>query len=133
MYSEIKRNYNFEKYLDIVQDKILRNNITRIRTSTHLFPIEYLRKKGIVKEERWCNLCKSEIGTEFHLLSHCKHDKVCTLRNNLILKLYEINIQWKHFEIVDVMKLLFSTYEKKNLFHFSIFLGKLFKLVKCNY
>lgn len=50
------------------------NNITtlfRFRTSNHKLPIETGRWNNVPRNQRFCNLCKNNIGDEYHYIMIC--------------------------------------------------------------
>ena len=61
----------FEQYLVSLPIN-QRNFFMQIRTRNHSLPIVTGRWQKIQHEERLCNLCKSEIGDEFHYVLVCK-------------------------------------------------------------
>lgn len=134
IYHDIKKNYKFEPYLLFIKDKNLRNNITRIRTSSHPLPVEYYRRKGLQRAQRICNLCVTDsVGDEMHILNLCDNSTVQTLRNDLHYKLITLNPQWQKFNFKNMFQLLLLANEYLPSFYFAIFLSKLFKLVKSKY
>ena len=67
-----KNSFCFELYLVSLPTK-QRNFFMQIRTRNHRLPIETGRWQKIQREERLCNLCKSEIGEEFHNVVVCQN------------------------------------------------------------
>ena len=62
LYKTIKKNYDFEQYLDVL-NKENRVSITRIRMSNHHFPIEKMRYMKIKREQRICTICNdNQVG-----------------------------------------------------------------------
>ena len=74
-YRILKNSFCFEPYLVSLPTK-QRKFFMQIRTRNHRLPIETGRWQKIQREERVCNLCKSEIGDEFHYVLVCQ-----TLKN----------------------------------------------------
>ena len=73
-----------------LNNKNLRPNITKIRTTSHCLPIEQLRKKGIPRDRRFCTLCNNFIDSEYHVLMLCNHviqKKLCKDFNEKILEI----------------------------------------------
>ena len=65
-YSVVKKDFSFEKYLEL-PDFTLRKNIAKFRCSDHALEIEKGRHKKIPREGRLCKVCKDkEIETEDH-------------------------------------------------------------------
>ena len=135
IYFKVKKYYGFEKYIETIENNELRRNITKIRTSSHPLPIEILRRKGIPRQNRHCNLCDSGVvGSEYHVLIECPNLEVCEMKKHLYSKITEYNPEWSKFTIEQAIKifLLAHTYDKCLNF-FAIFLGKIFKLCKIKY
>ena len=81
-YSTIKKDFSFEKYLDL-PDFILRKNIAKIRCSDHALEIEKGRHKKIPREGRLCKVCKEKsIETEDHFLTKCKFYDNLKIKHN---------------------------------------------------
>ena len=103
-------------------------------TSAHPLPIEYLRRKGINRDNRLCTLCSShEISTEMHLLCYCNNDILTTYQSDLLQKLIELNSQWSKLKISNIIGLLLLSNDMQATFFFGIFLQRLFKLIKDSY
>ena len=64
------------------------NTPIKFRTANHKLPTETGRWKNISSKERFCPLCPSEIGDEFHYLFHCTK---FTDSRKICLKKYFIN------------------------------------------
>ena len=82
-YYTLKRSFGFEKYLNNVPPHI-RRYITRLRMSSHAFPIEVQRynKKKIQREDRKCTICNlNEVGNEEHYLLRCKNAEIENIRH----------------------------------------------------
>ena len=72
-YFKFKQNFKFESYLDNIP-KNIRKYTTRLRTSSHNFPVETLRYKKLPRSERLCKICnKQQIGDEEHYLINCNN------------------------------------------------------------
>ena len=128
MYYNIKKNYNMEKYLHLLKNK-LRRNITNIRISTHNLPIETLRKRGIRRENRICKLCKSKsICTEFHVLMECNCKDMVQIRKEFYEKLIQLKPQFKDLSLEGQFTYLTMAGDKDFVFYTAIFLDKIYKL-----
>lgn len=126
--SKIKFEYRFEKYL--LLDNRLRKMITSLRLSTHILPIEDLRKKKVERKNRTCNCCNSgEIGSEFHVLMACQCIELKRERNRLNLKLSQLCSQWPSLSNKDKLQYLLCAHDPQFSFYFAIFLEKIFKFV----
>ena len=76
--SEVKNEVRFESYLDLIKTRV---ELTKMRISCHLLPIESGRYKKIARVERLCPLCnRSEIGDEFHYLLKFTHSSLSHIR-----------------------------------------------------
>jgi len=124
IYHSIKKIYRCEDYINIISDFKLRNNITRITTSSHCLPIEKLRRKGIERSKRICTLCNNEeIGSELHILCNCTNSNLVHMRKHLHDKLIKINHSWTKFKFSNIITiLLLATENETSLFYFSMFL-----------
>ena len=74
-YFKHKGAFGYEEYLDSLPRHI-RMYITRLRTSSHNFPIETLRykKNKPARAERRCDVCSlGEMGDELHYLLRCEN------------------------------------------------------------
>ena len=69
LYKHIKEKFEFEKYLKM-PNKTLRNAITKVRLSSHLYLIERGRWANINRGERKCTECGC-IEDEYHVLIEC--------------------------------------------------------------
>ena len=77
LYSSIKANYGFKKYIDFIKDTQSRKLLTQLRVSAHKFPILRERYENIPREKKTCKICKSNlIGDEFHCLFECHAEQV---------------------------------------------------------
>lgn len=78
-----KKTFKFEQYLDTLPRNV-RIFVTRLRTSSHSFPIEILRynKPKIEALDRKCNICDMNVvGDEDHYLMKCTNFNLSSLRN----------------------------------------------------
>ena len=67
-YRIFKENFEFENYLDILENKDI-VLLFRYRTCNHRLPIETGRWTNIDRNDRYCQLCNSnEIGDEYHYI-----------------------------------------------------------------
>ena len=71
IYKLIKKNFDIEPYIEILQDKKLKRSLSSFRISTHTLRIELGRYCGEKPEERLCNCCNI-IEDEIHPLCDCK-------------------------------------------------------------
>ena len=79
-----KKTFKFEKYLDAIPRSI-RQYTTRLRTSSHSYPIETLRyvKPEIDAQDRKCTICNlDDTGDELHYLLRCTNENIIQVRNS---------------------------------------------------
>ena len=130
LYHKVKKNYTYENYLNLNNNKNKRN-ITNIRISTHNLPIEKLRKQNIPRKDRICTLCNtSEIGSEEHIIIHCKNNEIIKLRETLHNKLKKLYTQWEILPKKEQFIYLITASDPDSSHLFSIFLDKVYKLFK---
>jgi hypothetical protein len=71
-YCKIKETLEFEMYLDVVDDPLLRKKLTRFRLSSHNLAIETGRYDGTPKDLRICTNCNiGVVESEYHFLLVC--------------------------------------------------------------
>lgn len=93
-YFQHKKNFAFEKYLDNIP-RDTRMYLTRLRLSSHCFPIEVQRYKDIERKDRLCDICDlEETGDENHYLLRCPNRQICEVRNYFFDKIKQKNIQF---------------------------------------
>ena len=130
VYSRIKRIYKYEKYLDVIKDNKLRRYITGIRCAENKFPVNCLRKKGIPRDQRSCNMCDTNaIGTEMHILMHCPNMTISSLRNIFVNIIYEAIPQLRLFNKSNMLHYLLQAAEPNVLFYLAIYIEKVSKQV----
>ena len=130
VYSKIKRNFIYEKYLSM-DNNILRRHITSIRISTHSLPVELLRKSGVKREDRNCTLCASnKIATEYHALLECEHPKIKHERSKLFSIITNKTPHFQQLNNSDKFTYMCLAIDPTTSFHFAIFLGKIFNIYK---
>lgn len=62
----------FEEYFNILDEKDFLT-LCKFRICNHKLPVELGRWYNIEREKRKCNLCKLDIGDEFHYIINCSH------------------------------------------------------------
>ena len=96
-YKCLKGSFEKEKYLDILENRKLRNAFCRLRISSHPLKIEagrYNKPKPIPREERICTLC-NVLDDEPHFLISCKKydskraEMLTKLKKGIIVKYFE--------------------------------------------
>ena len=73
-YKTLKKEYNCEQYLNIIDDPLQRRDYTKFRISNHNLMIEYGRygNTKVPKESRICLVCNTnQIEDELHLMFSC--------------------------------------------------------------
>ena len=96
---EYKKTFKFEQYLDIIP-RHTRIYTTRLRTSSHAYPIETLRycKPKVEPEDRKCIICHTDkTGDENHYLFDCPNDRLRPIRDNFIQIITQIVPTFKDF------------------------------------
>ena len=72
LYKEIKRDFKFENYTELLNYDN-RKNITKIRCSDHCLEIEKGRHRNIPRNDKFRKVCdKNEVETEEHFLLKCE-------------------------------------------------------------
>ena len=94
-YKVIKKNFEIEPYVEILQDKKLRRSLSSFRTSTHRLRIERGRYCGEKPEERLCNFCNI-IEDEIHFLCDCK--RYLELRCKMFDTINNSNVRYPSLE-----------------------------------
>ena len=99
MYEQSKQtNFKFESYLDNIP-KNIRKYTTRLRRSSHNFPVETLRYKKLPRSERLCKICnKQQIGDEEHYLINCNNHYMREERETYLIKMRKTNTQFLNFD-----------------------------------
>ena len=90
LYSYVKKEYSYERYLDSGCQNL--PALTKFRMSLHWLPIERGRyhKPKIPRRERFCIFCRQRLGSEFHVMMECKSDILKQLRTFFLTKIYDI-------------------------------------------
>ena len=70
-YSRFKTVFEFEPYLDYVNNFHVRKTIAKFRCSDHKLKIESGRHQNLEVNERICDICKTDVETEMHFLAIC--------------------------------------------------------------
>ena len=89
-YKLFKTDFYFENYLSRLSFQN-RCWITKLRTSNLRLPIETGRWFKVLRENRICKLCNTNIGDEYHYLFSCKNQDVERNRRKYIPKYYKNN------------------------------------------
>ena len=96
----------------------------QIRTRNHRLPIETGKWQKKQREERVCNLCKSEIGDEFHYVLVCQTLK--NVRRQYLNKFFHV--------LPNTVKIseLFNSKNTVTLRKLCEFFGAIFSIVNSN-
>ena len=86
LYCQIKRNFSFEYYLDVLLLSKFRNAFASLRLSCHYLEIESGRYIGLNREQRLCKFCRNAMEDEYHFVFICK--EYHELRNQYIPQKY---------------------------------------------
>ena len=70
-YSRFKTVFEFEPYLDYVNNFHVRKTIAKFRCSDHKRKIERGRHQNLEADERICDICKTDVETQMHFLANC--------------------------------------------------------------
>ena len=110
MYSTIKTNFDYEKYLDFQQDFRVRRDITKLRISAHRLEIEAGRYKTpkIPTDKRFCKQC-GVVEDEYHLIMKCQ--KYTNERKLLLQKIENIIFDYSKFTDPEIFKIILSCNE----------------------
>lgn len=91
-YKTLKSSFKIEPYIELVQNRNQRCNLTRIRTSAHRLEVEVMRYHvpSVPYCERYCKYCTMQVpGNEAHFLRFC--ETFINKRQCLLGKLSSIN------------------------------------------
>ena len=93
-YVQIKTNFGYEKYLDLIDESKTRKTVTKFKISSHKLKIEFGRytKPLTPIEERLCDKCDMrEVEDENHFFNNCTHFSEERLKLFDIIKESNIN------------------------------------------
>ena len=112
-YKKVKKNHGFEPYLYLLQNKKHRKALTRLRTSSHFLPIEKGRHSNTKEQERFCKLCDDQaIGTEMHVLVHCRNITLSRWRREMLNSVYKYTNQLMYLPIEDQFIYMVMSHDK---------------------
>ena len=104
-YFKQKKVFKREEYLDTLP-RNLRIHITRLRTSSHILPVEVLRynKNKPHRSERVCDVCQlKETGDELHYLLRCRNELISQIRQNFFTDIKKEMPQFIHFSLENII------------------------------
>ena len=103
-YSEYKKEFRFESYIDNLNWK-KRKIVCKFRLSNHILPIEKLRYSNIKRDERLCPICNiKEIGDEYHYLLKCTNNSIEKLRDNFKNSVIGMSKELRKLDIINIIK-----------------------------
>ena len=105
-YFKYKKFFKYEEYLDFLPRHV-RRFMTRLRTSSHNFPIEILRygKNKPKREERKCKICTLyEKGDEIHYLIRCNNFILHEIRQSFLKEIKEQKPQLDVFSTDNIIQ-----------------------------
>ena len=109
----VKKDFQFEFFLNAVPILKHRQAVTRLRISAHKLPVECGRYKNIPYDLRLCNFCDlNEVGDEYHYLFRCKNNQFVNVRNNFLNDLKEINSSFDCLKHEDLFLYILSMKDK---------------------
>ena len=121
MYRELKSDFDRSPYLTMLQNKKLRNALSKLRLSSHRLAVETGRHTNIriARQNRKCIFCNTDdIEDEYHFVLICP--LYSNLRTQLIRKYY-----YKHPSMLKFIQLLNST--GKVLKNLALYISKAFE------
>ena len=103
LYREVKPHFDRSAYLTILQNKKLRNALSKLRLSPHRLAVETGRHIGVERQNRKCTFYTTDdIEDEYHFVLICPFYN--TLRMQLIRKYY-----YQHPSMLKFIQLLNSS------------------------
>ena len=112
-----KKTFKFEPYLDAVPRNI-RRYATRLRTSSHSYPVETLRycKPTIDQQDRKCTICNTnQVGDEIHYLLNCTNYNILNTRKTHMKELRGTVDQFRNFSEECIIKYCLLLNDKRIL------------------
>ena len=73
MFLSIKDKLPLAEYLDIIKEPKHRIALSKLRLSSHRFPIESGRYEQVARQDRICPFGCQKIGDESHYMFECRH------------------------------------------------------------
>ena len=129
-YNNIKKQFSFEKYLDIIKREY-RVPITSIRLSSHNLPVEKLRYQKVKRDRRLCQICDlEEIGDEMHYLTKCENANMKSLRCIFLTDIKIIQPQFEKFECENIMMYCLNMKDESIYESFSTYVKDIFEIYK---
>ena len=111
-YRQIKKEFGFEKYLNIA-NFTKRKAIIKLRCSDHQLAIEKGRHMKIPREERLCKLCgNTNIETEEHFLIQCKFYECLKVKQGVTFILEDL---FNNENLVKLGEYLITAFDKRKV------------------
>ena len=126
-YFKHKNEFRFEPYLDSLPRNI-RIYVTRLRTSSHNFPVEILRysKNKPAREERKCNICSlNEMGDELHYLLRCSNIALHEIRTTFLDDIKQKIPQFEVFSAENIIQYCLSMADRNTNLSIAIYAKKI--------
>ena len=104
-YKTFKTCFKTEPYLEMINNRNQRSNLTRLRISAHSLEVELLRYKtpSVPYSLRYCGYCTMQVpGDEIHFLKFC--ETFCNQRQCFIGKLGSINPSFHAMNPIEQVK-----------------------------
>lgn len=131
IYCKTKRVYKKEKYLFEIENNMLRKHISGIRCASNILPINFLRKRNVKRENRYCKLCnENKIGDELHVIMKCTNKDIKKHRAIFLEKIFKSSPQLKDFKDELILHYLVSVIETQLTIYLAIFLDKVYNTIK---
>ena len=92
--------------------------------------MESMRSKSIKREVCLCNLCKKEVGTEYHVVIECENNSLIKARSIFREKITNLVPQYQNFPFKNIIELEILAINDKTTYYFANFLRKTFEIVK---
>ena len=106
------KNFKFEKYIEIIQDRPLRITMTKFRIANHELSIEKGSHKAMKREEKHCQTCKTEaVESEEHLL--LEFNFYSNYRNKLSNIINKYDPKFRFFSDREKIRHLYASNENK--------------------
>ena len=127
-YHEVKRNFQFEGYLDNLQRND-RKETTKFRLSCHNLPVEVMRYGDMERDQRKCRICNMNVvGDEWHYLTECTNSSIEDTREQFILKAKETQPQLHNFGRKELMNYSLTMQDESLQLETALFIKKLLKV-----
>ena len=129
---QYKKTFKFEQYLDTLPRHI-RIYVTRLRTSSHNFPIETLRyvRPKVDAQDRKCDICNSnEVGDEHHYMLRCPNESLIPIRNAFITNVTSSLPQMRAFTPEDIIRYCLLMHDQRTTLMMAEYVKSIIKAYK---